>query len=73
MENAFYLMLKVYFVLKIFKYLSWLFWSCGKPLIRKLRLISKFVTSHSGQQIITIHILPDISSSKDNHAMKFGQ
>ena len=31
------------------------------------------MTSQTGQQIITIHILPNISRSKDNQAMKFGQ
>ena len=31
------------------------------------------MTLHFGQQIITIHILPNISRSKDNHTMKFGQ
>ena len=31
------------------------------------------MTSKPGQQIITIHILPNISRSKDNQAMKFGQ
>ena len=31
------------------------------------------MTSQAGQQIITIHILPNISRSKDNQAMKFGQ
>ena len=28
---------------------------------------------HFGQQIITIHILPYITKSKDNQAMKLGQ
>ena len=41
-------------------------------LMRKLRFISKFLTSQSGQKIITIHILPNISSSKANQTMKFG-
>ena len=31
------------------------------------------MTSQTGQQIITIHILPKISTSKDNQAMKFGK
>ena len=34
--------------------------------IRKLRLISKFMTSQSGQQIITKHILSNISKTKGN-------
>ena len=29
--------------------------------------------SHFGQQIITIHILPNVSRSKGNQTMKFGQ
>ena len=31
------------------------------------------MVSRTGQQIITIHILPNISRSKGNQAMKFGQ
>ena len=31
------------------------------------------MTSQPGQQIIVIHILPNISRSKDNQTMKFGQ
>ena len=42
-------------------------------LIRKIRLILKFMTSQPGQQTIAIHILTNISKSKDNQAMKFGQ
>ena len=38
-------------------------------LTRKLRLISNFYE----KQIIAIHILPNISRSKGNQAMKFGQ
>ena len=30
------------------------------------------MTSQTGQQIITIHILPNISRSTDNQTMKFG-
>ena len=41
-------------------------------LIRKPRLVSKFLTSQVGQQIITIRILPNISRSKNNQAIKFG-
>ena len=50
------------------------FWSCRKSsLIRKIRLISKFMTSPPGLQIIPIHIWPNISQRKGNQAMKFGQ
>ena len=31
------------------------------------------MTSQPGSQTITIHILPNISRSKDNQKMKFGQ
>ena len=31
------------------------------------------MTSQTGKQIIPIHILPNISRSKENQAMKFGQ
>ena len=31
------------------------------------------MTSQAGQQVITIHMLPNISRSKDNQATKFGQ
>ena len=38
-----------------------------------MRLISKFKTSQPEKQRIAIHILPNISGSKDNQTMKFGQ
>ena len=31
------------------------------------------MTSQSGEQSIAIHVLPNISRSKGNHAMKSGQ
>ena len=50
------------------------FWSCRKDgSSRKIRLISKSMTSQLGQQTIAIHILPNILRSKGNQAMKFGQ
>ena len=42
-------------------------------LIRKTRLISKFMTSQPSYQTIAIQILPNISSSKDNQTIKLGQ
>ena len=61
MKNAFYFILKIIFNLRIFiVYLDFLD-------------ISKFMTSKPGEQTNTIHILPNISKSKDNQAMKFGQ
>ena len=45
----------------------------GNSLTRKLRLISKLLTSQPAKQTITICILPNISRSKDNQALRFGQ
>ena len=42
-------------------------------LIEKIRLILNFMTSQSGYQTNVIHILPNISRSKGNQKMKFGQ
>ena len=42
-------------------------------LIRKVRLILKFVTSQPGQQTIAINILANISRRKNNQKMKFSQ
>ena len=39
-------------------------------LIRKLRLVSKFMKSQNGQKIITIHIFPNISRITGNQTMK---
>ena len=44
-----------------------------KSFIKKIRLISKFMTSQSGKQTITIHILPYISRNEDNQTVKFVQ
>ena len=41
--------------------------------MRQLSLISKFVTPETWKKMIKIHILPSISRSKDNQAMKFRQ
>ena len=41
--------------------------------INEIRLILKFMTSQPGQQTNAIHILSNISRSKGNQTMKFGQ
>ena len=67
-------MLKALFVLEIFNFLSWLFGYVRRRLDKKLRLISKFMTSKTGQQIIIRYLTwSNISRSKGNRAMKFGQ
>ena len=57
----------------VFTFLSRRFSYVGKRFDKKAKVILKFMTSQTGQQIITIHLLPDISRSKDNQAMKFVQ
>ena len=42
-------------------------------LIRKIRLISKFVTSQPGELAIALDILPNISRSKGSQTIKFGR
>ena len=42
-------------------------------LIKKIRLTSNFLTSQPREQTIVIYILPNISRSKGNQTMKFGQ
>ena len=42
-------------------------------LIRKIRLISKFITPQSKKQTIAMHILSNISRRKNNLTTKFGQ
>ena len=70
-KNVFNFILKAIFVLTIFELISWIFGHVGKRLKKNLRLISKFITSQEGKQIIAIHILPNISNSKDNQTKKF--
>ena len=53
-EYTFYFILKALSVLKIFTFLSDLFGSAGN------RLDTKFLTSQTGTQRITINILPEI-------------
>ena len=74
MGNAFYFILKALFILEIFQFFVMTFWSCRENgLIRMVRLTSKFMTSQPGLQTIAIHILLNISQSKGNQKMTFGQ
>ena len=73
MKNGFYFMVKALFVLEILTFLSRLYGYVEKRLYKKAKLITKFMTQQNGQQIITIHILPNISRSNGNQTMKFGQ
>ena len=63
---AFYFILKALFTMNV--------WPCRKNgSIRKIRLISKSMTSQHGYQAIAIHILPNMSRSECNKATKFVQ
>ena len=73
MKYVFYCTLKDLFVLKIFKFCLSVLDIYENSLIRKKRLISKFMTSQVGKQTIAIYILPNISRSKGNQTMKSGQ
>ena len=51
-EKAFYLTFKALFVLKLFKFCLDFLVMQNNNLIRKIRLISKFITSQIGSQTI---------------------
>ena len=76
-KNAFYFMLKLYSFLRYLHFCPEILVTQKDGLISvrliRLWLISKFMTSKTGQQIITIHILPNILRSKGNQSMKFGK
>ena len=57
--------------ISIFVLNFWLYRKNG--FIRKIRLISQSMISQPGLQTIAIQITPNISRSKGNQAMKFGQ
>ena len=61
-------MLEALLVLKIFTLLSCLFGYVEKWIDKKAMGNFKIITSQSGHQITTIHILPNISRSKGNQA-----
>ena len=72
-KSLFYFMLKAIFIFKLFTFLAWLFGHVGKWVDKKGKVNFKFMTSYTGKQIIEINILPNISRSKGNLAIKFGQ
>ena len=67
MKNAFYFTLKALFILTIFKFLSWYFGHLAK------RFNFKFYGVTTWLKKIVILMLPNISRSKGNQKMKFGQ
>ena len=42
-------------------------------MIRKIRLISKFMTSQPGWQTITMHVVPNIPRNKSSQTVEIGQ
>ena len=59
-KNAFHFTLKALFVLKIINFGLDFLVILKNGLMRKVRLILKFMTSKRAKQAITIHILPNI-------------
>ena len=66
-------MLKALFIVEIFTFLSWLFGYLEKWLDKKVKVNSNnYDITDKTPNIITIHILPNISRCKNNQAVKFG-
>ena len=74
MKNAFYFTSKALFVLKIFKLLPWLSGHVAKRLDKKDKVNFKFYDARAWLTNNSYnHILSNISRSKGNLTMKFGQ
>ena len=73
MKNAFYFTLKVLFVLKIFRFFVLTFGHVEKQLDQKDKVNFKICDVTNLKQTIAIHVLPNISRSKSNQTMIFGQ
>ena len=64
-KNAFYFTLKALFIIKIFNFLPF-FVMYKNGMVRKIRLIPKFMTSQPEKKATLIHILSNISTQSDN-------
>ena len=73
MENAFYFTLKALFFSRQWNFCLDFQFMQKSDLIRKIRLISKLLTSQPGKQTIAIQILTNILRSKGNQRRKLGQ
>ena len=71
MKHVFYAMLKTLFVLEIFTFLYRFFGYVEKRLDKNTNF--KIMMSQTRQQIIAIPILPNISRSKSDQAVKFSE
>ena len=65
--------LKALFVLKLFKFFTRLFGHKEKGLDQNHKINFKIHDVTPGLETIAIYILPNISQSKGNQTMKFGQ
>ena len=68
-----YFVLKALFVLKIFKFLSWLLSHVGKWIDLKDKVSFRNLWRHNLGKKKLLHISPNISRSKSNQATKFAQ
>ena len=73
MKNSFYFILNALFILKYLNFRPNFFDQVGKRLDKKAKVNVRICDVTEGQQIIVIHILPNISRRKVNQTLKFGQ
>ena len=71
MKNIFVSPRKLFWLLRYLNLCSEFLATQESSLIRKLRKVSKLMTPQTEQQIITIHILPDLSRNKGSRTVKF--
>ena len=72
-KKCFLFHLKSSFFLKYLSLCLYILVLYKNGLFRKIRLISKLMTSQPDKQTILIHIFPNISRRKCNQTMKLGQ
>ena len=65
MKNAFYFFLKALFVLEILKFCHDFFGLVGNRLDKKAKVISKFLESQTGKQIITTHMSQEVKKRNE--------
>ena len=72
-KNVFCFTVKALFALKIFKSLTWLFYSCRKMAHKKAKFNFKIYDVINREMSNYNHVLSDISRCKGNQKMKYGQ
>ena len=73
MKNAFYSTLEVFSFSRYLNFCLGILVIGKNDPIKMVRLLSKFMKSQPEKQTTAIHILPNISRSKCDEVMKFGQ